>query len=70
MSDRPEDSEEAISELGINYPQMLNTDDSCANLYGIMGIPHIILFGPDGTILERDLRGEAIDAAVRKHMGL
>ncbi|MBO7494930.1 MAG: TlpA family protein disulfide reductase [Salinivirgaceae bacterium] len=70
VSDRPEDSEEAISELGINYPQMLNTDDSCANLYGIMGIPHIILFGPDGTILERDLRGEAIDAAVRKHMGL
>lgn len=35
-----------------------------SNLYGIDGIPHIILFGVDGTILKRDLRGEALEAAV------
>ena len=29
--------------------------------YGITGIPEIILFGPDGTILARNLRGNAID---------
>ncbi len=70
VSDRPEDSERAMEELGINYPQMLNAPDSCANLYGINGIPHIILFGPDGTILERDLRGEEIEIAVKKYLGL
>ncbi|MBO7594754.1 MAG: TlpA family protein disulfide reductase [Salinivirgaceae bacterium] len=70
VSDRPEDSERAMEELEINYPQILNTDDSCANLYGIMGIPHIILFGPDGTILERDLRGDAIEMSVKQHLGL
>ena len=70
VSDRPEDSERAMKELGINYPQMLNAPDSCANLYGINGIPHIILFGPDGTILARDLRGEMIETTVKQHLGL
>ena len=30
-------------------------------LYGISGIPHIILFAPDGTILARGLRGNQIE---------
>ena len=34
------------------------------DLYGINGIPQIILFGPDGTIVARDLRGEAIGEKV------
>ena len=29
-------------------------------MYGIQGIPQVILFGPDGTIIERDLRGEKL----------
>jgi thiol-disulfide isomerase/thioredoxin len=70
VGDRPEDSEQAMKDLGVNYPQILNTPDSCADLYGINGIPHIILFGPDGTILERDLRGEEIENALRKYLGL
>ena len=70
IGDAPEDSEAAIKELGANYPQMINTDDSCSFIYGIDGIPHVILFGPDGRILERDLFGEEIEAAVRKHLGL
>lgn len=27
-------------------------------LYGVNGIPHIILFAPDGTIVARNLRGD------------
>lgn len=70
IGDEPEDSEAAIKELGVNYPQMINTDDSCHFIYGIAGIPHIILFGPDGTILARDLRGEMIEMTVKQHLGL
>lgn len=70
IGDAPEDSEAAIAELGVNYPQMINTDDSCPFIYGIDGVPHVILFGPDGRILERDLFGEEVEAAVRKHLGL
>ena len=35
-------------------------------LYGITGIPHTILFAPDGTILARDLHGLALDAFIEK----
>lgn len=50
--------------LGITWNQMNNGHKEPADLYGIDGIPHVILFGPDGTILKRDLRGEALEAAV------
>ena len=36
------------------------------NAYGINSIPHIILFGPDGTILKRDIRGEQIGEVVKE----
>ena len=70
VGDKPEDSERAISEMGVNYPQIINAQNSGADEYGIQGIPHVILFGPDGTILERWLYGPTIEEAVRKHLGL
>lgn len=33
--------------------------------YGVVGIPSIFLIGPDGKIIAKDLRGEAIKGAVR-----
>ena len=67
VSDRVEDSKGAIEELGINYPQIMGEQSTtAADLYGVMGIPHIILFGPDGTILKRGLRGPEIEAAVKE----
>jgi hypothetical protein len=34
--------------------------------FGVEGIPAIFLIGPDGKIIARDLRGEAIKTAVAK----
>ena len=71
VSDRVDDTKRAVEELEINYPQIMAEQSSVgAEAYGILGIPHIILFGPDGTILARDLRGEMIEAAVKQHLGL
>ena len=41
-----------------------------AELYGIEGIPTMILFGPDGTILERggDLRGAKMEETLAKYL--
>lgn len=50
-----------VTDTQIPYPQMFNVKQTELDLYGIDGIPHIILFGPDGTILARDLRGDAIE---------
>ena len=59
--DRPEASLEAISDDGVPYPQILNSQDIATNAYFIRGIPHIILFAPDGTILARGLRGDGLN---------
>ncbi len=59
--DDPADTEKAIKELGIPYPQIMNAQYAGSDAYGIEGIPEIILFAPDGTIVARGLRGEAIE---------
>ena len=53
----------ALTEEGITYPQIYiprDNKDDATSLYGIQGIPQIILFGPDGTIIRRDLRGKSM----------
>ena len=60
--------EEAIKELGIVQPQIINAQQIPTELYGIQGIPHIILFAPDGTIVARDLREEAMKEKVAEVM--
>ena len=59
--DKPEASLLAIKDDSVPYPQIINTQEVATNAYNIRGIPHIILFAPDGTILARGLRGENID---------
>jgi len=67
-SDAPADSRKAIRELSIPWPQMLGTKMVAMDAYGIAGIPYIILFGPDGTILRRDLRGEEIAQVLEEYL--
>ena len=62
--DKPEDTAKAAKEEKITWKQIVNAQRIPTDLYGIEGIPHIILFGPDGTILKRNLRGDEIRKAV------
>ena len=68
--DKLEDTKAAAEELGIVWNQIVNAGQVPTDLYGIEGIPHIILFGPDGTILRRGIRGEKIGEAVKEALGL
>ena len=68
-SDKPEDTKVAMKQLGIEYPQIMNNQGEASEPYGVTYIPQIILFGPDGTILRRGLRGPDIKAAVEKYLG-
>lgn len=67
--DKPEDTVKGAQEHGIVWSQIINAQQIPTDLYGIEGIPHIMLVGPDGTIIKRDLRGEAIGAAVAEALG-
>lgn len=59
-------TERAIRELDLQWPQILNAQGVPSELYGFDGIPFLILFGPDGTIIERNLRGDRILEAVEE----
>lgn len=67
--DEPEDTKKAMEELGIEYPQIMNAQKAGSDAYNIEGIPEIILFAPDGTIVKRGLRGEAMVKAVEEALG-
>ena len=56
---------------GMKWLQINNGHQEPAALYGIEGIPHMILFDKDGTILKRgnDLRGEKTAKAVAEVLG-
>ncbi len=66
--DKVEDTQKAIQELGTEWNQILNAQQVPTQLYGIEGIPHIILFAPDGTIVARGLREQALKDKVAEVM--
>ena len=66
--DKPENTLEAVDEFKIPWKQILSVPESVTEAYGFNYIPYIILIGPDGTILERDLRGEAVRETVKKYL--
>ena len=58
----------AIEDLNMTWPQLLDTRQKVMELYGVNGIPHIILFAPDGTIVARNLRGDEMKQKVAEIM--
>jgi thiol-disulfide isomerase/thioredoxin len=66
--DRLAETLRAIETHKTPWPQILDAGDIPTNLYGIRGIPHIILFDPDGKIIARDLRGANLKAKVAEVM--
>ncbi len=59
---------ETADKLGVTWNQINNAKSIPTELYGIDGIPHIILFGPDGTILKRGLHGTELAETVDEYL--
>ncbi|MBO7292242.1 MAG: TlpA family protein disulfide reductase, partial [Bacteroidaceae bacterium] len=49
--DKPEDSRAAIYNYDLEYPQIVNANETHTKLYNIDSVPHLILFDPDGRII-------------------
>ena len=64
VADKLENSRNAIRKYVLPWEQILDTGNIALDAYGIQSIPYIILFGPDGTILRRGVRGDEIDRAL------
>lgn len=53
----------AIKDLNITWPQMSDLNgwkNAASTLYMVRGIPHTVLIDPQGVIIAKDLRGEAL----------
>ena len=66
--DNPDDTKRAIEQHELPWPSIIGAGTIPTDLYGIAGIPCIILFGPDGTILSRDKQDDALRADVAAHL--
>ena len=67
--DKVENLAPAMEAEGVVWPQIIDSNETATKLYGVQGIPCIMLIGPDGTILDRtNLRGENMQPAVEKFM--
>lgn len=62
--DEPAATLKAIDELGIKWPCIIDAQKIPTDIYGISGIPCIILIDPDGTIVSRDKQGDELVADV------
>ncbi len=68
--DKIEDHDQAVKELGIQYPQIVDTiHDNAGLLYGLKGVPYVLLIDPNGTIIG-NFRGEKLIDAVEKSLGI
>lgn len=69
--DKPEDTLEAIKRHELPWPCIINAQTIPTDLYGIQGIPCILLINPDGIIMSRDKQGAAlvsdVDAAMASY---
>ena len=60
---------DTAAELGMNWLHINNAGSVPTDIYGVEGIPHLMLIGPDGTILKRGFHGlEGIQAAVAEYI--
>ena len=65
ISDTPEKSDSVVQKLGIPFPQIYESKPM--SIYGVTGIPHKILFAPDGTILSRRIASsEELDRKIEE----
>ena len=63
--DEIQDSMDAISEWGITFPSFVFVEDAVPDgQFDIDTIPTIILFGPDGSVVARDMRGDEIGKTI------
>ncbi len=62
----------AIEDDKLDWPQVSDLkfwDNEAAKLYAVSGIPANFLINPEGIIVEKGLRGEALHEALAKYLG-
>jgi thiol-disulfide isomerase/thioredoxin len=70
LDESPDALARLVKDGGLAWPQaLLGPDSPIADAYGATAIPATFLIGPDGRIVDRDLRCGGIKAAVARALG-
>lgn len=64
------DTMDAIAELGLKFPHIVDVEEQIAGPFDISSVPYTVLLGPDGKPVATDLHGEEIEEAVKKALKL
>ena len=67
--DNPKASKKMLEEFKVNWKSIIDVGMKPMELYGFSGIPRIILFAPDGSVVHNNLRGSMIDEKVKEVLG-
>lgn len=59
---------DAVKEMNIPYPIMYGGTQQTTDIYGIAGIPTILVIDSEGTIIARDIRGIELADFVKSHL--
>lgn len=59
---------EVAGELDMDWTVINNCGTLPTDIYGVEGIPHLMLIGPDGTILKRGFYGAEIERIVSSYL--
>ncbi len=66
--DERQKSIDAIPKLGMTWNQIVEAESIPTELYGVNGIPHLMLIGPDGKIIARGLSDTVLDLWVSSEL--
>lgn len=64
--DEISDSMDGMTDWGVKFPQIVDVEDDIAGPFGFDSVPYVVLLGPDGKVVAKDLHGDAIAEAVAK----
>ena len=67
--DNPKASKKMLEEFKVNGESVMDVGMKPRELSGISGIPRILLFAPDGSIVHNNLRGSMIKEKVQEMLG-
>ena len=67
--DEPDATRQAIIDHELPWHCIIDAQTIPTDLYGIQGIPCILIIAPDGTIISRDKQGDELKADVAKIFG-
>jgi len=69
IDSKKDDWTKALNKHNMPWVHLLDTNGEATSIYGITGIPHMMIIDKDGQIIGRDLRGKSLESKLEEIFG-